>query len=69
MPEQHLLLAEAGTRDLTQLGDYQKAGGYKALARARTRKPAPPQDFRNRLYTPQKFREKQMLRDHALAGE
>jgi NADH-quinone oxidoreductase subunit F len=39
MPERALLLAEAGTRDLTQLGEYRKVGGYKALARARARDP------------------------------
>src|SRR4051794_1920730 len=39
MPERHLLLAEADTGDLTELRDYQRAGGYKALARARAREP------------------------------
>ncbi|MFL5945998.1 MAG: NADH-quinone oxidoreductase subunit NuoF [Gaiellaceae bacterium] len=30
-----LVLAEAGTRDLTKLGDYEAIGGYSALAKAR----------------------------------
>ena len=39
MPRHSLLLAEADTRDLTQLPEYEKIGGYKSLARARAREP------------------------------
>jgi len=39
MPRASVLLAEADTRDLTQLGEYRKIGGYKSLARARQREP------------------------------
>jgi NADH-quinone oxidoreductase subunit F len=39
MPRHSLLLAEADTRDLTQLPEYRKVGGYKSLARARAREP------------------------------
>ena len=37
MPRHSLLLAEADSRDLTQLREYRKIGGYVSLTRARAR--------------------------------
>ncbi len=40
MPVEHLVLAGAEDRDLTQLDDYRAAGGFESLAKARSMEPA-----------------------------